>query len=340
MRKIHDCSNSSKRPKHKGGGGPVENDVMRYLKNYAKDYGYEFVSEAANADVIITNDIFTEEALHCRYGLGSKKIPLVKRMCAPYWQKEFQDRNEILNRAAREADYIIFITEYSAKQYRELNKYDVPLKSETVVLHWVNPDIFKDTGAQKREIFTYAACATDWSRPEKRFYEHALAAQMFPRENFLFIGKISDDRLALMSKNCISVGYIDEPTKIAKVLNSCHAFLNLTYRDAATKTVPQAISCGLPVIYANSGGVSELVRSFGIPIKDSPLSDSEAKLYGTEDKPRKLDPKDVYNTLASFGLTSAGIKMRLQYLNTRKLFNNMLTGYYSVINRACVEGVY
>jgi len=39
-----------------------------------------------DADVIITNDVFTEEALRCRYGPGGKKTPLVKtRLISILW---------------------------------------------------------------------------------------------------------------------------------------------------------------------------------------------------------------------------------------------------------------
>jgi hypothetical protein len=219
MKNIYDCSNSTERPKHKGGGGPVQNDVMRYLRDNAAAYGYRFVLNLGDADVVITNDVFTDKTL--RFGRVR-----VKRMCAPYWQDEFQDRNKPLDEAARQAHVVIFITDYSKKEYEFRNP---KLKDSCVALHWVNPDVFKNMKTDKRERFTFAACATDWNRPEKRFYEIALAAQMFPHCDFLIIGRLSDEKIALMPKNCISIGYIEEPRMIAKALNSCHAFINLSY---------------------------------------------------------------------------------------------------------------
>ena len=36
--KIFDCSNSKSRPQHRGGGGPIQNDIMRYLHENDEDY--------------------------------------------------------------------------------------------------------------------------------------------------------------------------------------------------------------------------------------------------------------------------------------------------------------
>ena len=56
MVKIYDCSNSVHRPHHRGGGGPVNNDVMRYLMENADAYGCQYVQSPNLADVIVTND--------------------------------------------------------------------------------------------------------------------------------------------------------------------------------------------------------------------------------------------------------------------------------------------
>jgi len=288
---------------------------MRYLKEHAEKYSYAFTDSLIDADVVITNDVFTDEALQ-----SSK--PLVKRMCAPYWQYKFHSRNIPLNEAARQANVVIFITEYSRKEYEHTNQ---KLENNCVVPHWVDPNVFKNLKVQKRERYTFAACATDWSRAEKRFYEITLVAQMFPQDDFLFIGHLRDDQLALMPKNCISIGYIEEPRMIAKALNSCHAFINLSYRDAATKTVPQAVACGLPVVYADSGGVREMTRGNGIAIEDK-------WHHGSAESAPSLDSQKVITAIThckSFHST-----LLASHVYSRVLFRGMLDDYFFAINEA------
>jgi len=107
---ILDCSNSIERPAHRGGGGPIENDIIRYLWENAADYNCKFVAAPSQADVILTNDIFPSDLI----GRG---IPMVKRMCGPFWQRHLSSRNDVLNRAAQLADKVIFISQYSQRQY-------------------------------------------------------------------------------------------------------------------------------------------------------------------------------------------------------------------------------
>lgn len=73
MIRILDCSNSRERQEHRGGRGPLMNDVMSYLRTYASDYGCVFVEDVDKADIIITNDVFPAK-------LQNSSLPKLKRM--------------------------------------------------------------------------------------------------------------------------------------------------------------------------------------------------------------------------------------------------------------------
>jgi glycosyltransferase involved in cell wall biosynthesis len=300
MINIFDCSNSSSRPKHRGGGGPIVNDVMSYLHLYSTNYNCNFVQDVYLADVVITNDVFPD------YILNLNK-PLVKRMCGPFWQREHQERNILLNNAAMQADHVIFITEYSKQQY--LHCYGNNLKSFSVVRHWVDPKIFKPLNLEKK--FDFAACATNWLRLEKRL------------DNLINFIKASNTSLLLIGESDINIsnitttGYLSNPLDICYSLNSAKAFINLSYRDAATKTVPQAVSCGLPILFADSGGVKEMVKGHGFPIKDSNCLDIED--FVPELKVEKI--LDVYYRMDN-NFVKADSKLE---------FDNMLLGYFDVL---------
>jgi hypothetical protein len=92
--KIYDCSNSTKRQVHRNGGGPIKNDVMRQLQKEAHKYGFTYVTNPIDSDVIITNDVYPDEILLL-------KKPLIKRMDGVYWLKSLISRNELLNTAAQ-----------------------------------------------------------------------------------------------------------------------------------------------------------------------------------------------------------------------------------------------
>jgi glycosyltransferase involved in cell wall biosynthesis len=124
--------------------------------------------------------------------------------------------------------------------------------------------------------------------------------------------------------NITKVGYLTKQEDIAVVLNKADGFLNLTYRDAATKTIPQAISCGLPVLYADSGGVSEMVGQYGVGIPeedDIAFSTSIPHLTQSQLEKGFKEYKDKYQ----------GILDQLKSFDPNTKFKEMLAGYFKAI---------
>jgi glycosyltransferase involved in cell wall biosynthesis len=314
MIKIFDCSNSSERPPHRNGGGPLVNDVMRYLRENCSSYNCDFVSSLEDADVVITNDVFP-------YAVLDSNKPLVKRMDGIFSHSLLMDRNNTLNEAAQQADKVIFITQYSQDSY--FNLYGNPLKSYCVVKHWVDPKVFSRTQPALNKKLVLAASATNWDRVEKRYECHIKFASMF-RDNIdiILIGKTNP--FYHTPPNMVKVGYLEKPEDMAAIMRKADGFLNLTYRDAATKTVPQAISCGLPVLFANSGGVSEMVYDcgYGIPeLNDFSISDVVPKLSSTQ----------LENGYDNLMRNWHNLTKNVQDLDPSVKFKEMLDGYFKEI---------
>lgn len=310
MLKIHDCSNSSLRPQHRGNGGPKENDILRYLKEYAHNYFCEFTT-LKNCDVVITNDIFTPDVLE-----SSK--PKVKRMDGVFSHYELLKRNYEYNTAAQQADHVIFISKFSQDSYFAL--YGDPLKNYSIILNVADDSIFYPN-ENNFSSFTWVAQATDWSRPEKRFdtiLEFITEIlKLYPKDRVNLIGK---HPVIEKINNLNSFGYIDNSNEVAKILNSSHAMINLSYKDAAPKVVAQAVSCGLPVLYADSGGVHEMVTS-GVPISDS-------KNFGIDGNIPKL-------SMFELGIKANMLRnnyFRYKQNNSKKhSFSEMLSKYFETI---------
>jgi glycosyltransferase involved in cell wall biosynthesis len=316
MIKIFDCSNSIERPPHRNGGGPIVNDVMRYLQENCKHYGFEFVATAQLADVIITNDVFPREVLEL-------KKPLVKRMDGVFWHKHFVERNHPLNMAAQQADTVIFITNYSRDSFFKC--YNYPLKNYNVVRHWVDPKVFYRVGTSLNKKFTFCASATDWNREEKRYLSIIKFADMFKNDIHLnLIGKTHP--IYLTPSNVTKYGYTSDPKEMAKIFNRSDGFINLSYRDAATKTAPQAISCGLPVLYAQSGGVSEMVGEYGIPI-------NEIENFDFIDYIPKLTEYQLEKGFKDYMCKFNAIRESLKSFNPNDKFEDMLKGYFDEIKK-------
>jgi hypothetical protein len=55
---------------------------------------------------------------------------------------------------------------------------------------------------------------------------------------------------------------------MAKIMNMADAMISFSYRDPCPKTVSQGISCGLPILFSNSGGHPEQIKN-GVAIPDN-----------------------------------------------------------------------
>jgi glycosyltransferase involved in cell wall biosynthesis len=262
--------------------GPKENDVMKDLKIYCFQHHFLPTNHFKDADIIITNTIFSDDIIE--YAIKNH-IPLIKRYDGVFWKNSEKERNISLNNSAIIANHTIFISDYSQKAFHTLYP-ELKLKSESVILNNVDNSIF----CKKKDIneLIWCASATNWQRSEKRFNELLKFAQICTEPIYLM------GRCDLPTpKNIIKFGYLDNSRSMVDIINECSAFVNLTYRDAGAKVVSQGLNCGLPVLYASSGGVPELVGEYGVSINDN-------QEISFDDIENELDSDDILESYNNF----------------------------------------
>ncbi|MCK9542100.1 MAG: glycosyltransferase [Novosphingobium sp.] len=309
MLKIYDCSNTIERPTHrKISYCPVENTIVSDLKKYASDFNALWVSDINKADVLFTNDVFPSNVL-------LSTIRKVKRMDGIFQLNSLKERNEKLNYSAQIADDVIFVSEFSKQSYIKL--YGDNLKNTNVVLNTVDEKVFFNTGLETDDLIFSASCS-NWERPEKRFSSLMDLAEYMPNIVHL-IGNCPFK----VPKNVIKWGYIRDDQKINEILNMSNAFINVSYKDACPKTVSQAVACGLPVLYANSGGVPEQVK-YGMDFY-------EKGLIGFEDNIPKLEFDRISIAYIMFiqhfkRLRYCALKNKITHLDT-------LSKYYDILKK-------
>jgi glycosyltransferase involved in cell wall biosynthesis len=261
MIKVYDCSNDSRVAHRRCNRGPFTNTVVHALHENASKYGFEFVKQVDQADLIFTNYCYPDSVL-------KTNKPRIKRMDGVFFTKELKPKNIPLNLAAEQSDHVIFISQFSKVSYVQLYGNQKVIDNSSVVLNTVNNAIFYPREDNKQ--FMYAAAATNWCRKDKRL---ASIIDWARNSNFtiILIGECGD--LWDLPSNIIPAGYLEREHDIAEILNQSYAFLNFSYKDAAPKVVCQAVQCGLPIIYAASGGTGELVGA-GVKLEDN-IIDSE-----------------------------------------------------------------
>ena len=302
---IHDCSNSDERPQNRGFGGSVENACVALLKKHAHRFNCEFTTRD-KAQVFFTNDVFPQSVV-----LSGK--PLVKRMDGIFWQRGLQSRNICYNESAQLAHYVVFVSKYSQSNYYQFGS----TCKDCVALNWVDTDIFYPHVEIEIPKFPHKwlAVATSWSRAEKRPNEINSFAKMLPQGSTLTL--VGNDGFS--GPNILKVGYL-QPEELANLMRHCDALVNFSYRDASPKVVAEAISCGIPVLYANSGGTPELAL-YGVGVPDPQQSSIEDKIPELLNiKSGLIEFYDMYATLRLEAFKSVMPDL---------MQNNMLTRYFN-----------
>ena len=316
MKKYYDCSiNQVSNDLHtKSNLGPKENDIMRDLYKYSNLYGFERVFDYKDADVIITNTIYPEQILEWS---TQNNIPRIKRMDGIYYN-ENKYKNDLLNKAANQSDYVIFISEYSKNMLYSL--YGFLPENYTVILNNADDSIFYKNRNKINDNFIWTTSSTNWERKDKRLNDLIKLSEMMEDNDVInIIGSCDVD----LPERFIKHNYIDNLEEVSKILNTSDVFLSLFFRDTGSKITCQAIKCELPVLFVNSGGLSEIVEENGLMINDYDK-------YDFLDNVPDLDMNDVYDKYK-------WIKKNINYIKNnykkRESYQETLLKYFEIINK-------
>ena len=282
MKKYYDCSiNKESNSLHRSESlGPLENDMMADLGKYAPDFGWERIYDYKKADLIVTNGFYPEYILEWSV---KNSIPLIKRMDGVYFLNKYKDRNYVHNIAAAQSNHVIFISEFSKNSL--LNLYGFLPDNYTVILNNVDDTIFKPKEYKNNTNFTMVTSATNWKRETKRLNTIIELSKIIDKGDIIrLIGYCDID----LPKNIDKIGYISNYRQKSELISSSDVFLALFHKCAGSKVTCQAVSCELPILFTDSGGVPEIVKGNGVIVND----DNEIKFI---DEVPDLDINHLYN---------------------------------------------
>ena len=315
MKKFFDCSiNELSNSLHnKESMGPLENDMMIDLGKYANYHGWERIYNYKQADLIITNGFYTDDILEWS---NKNSIARIKRMDGIYYQNTFEYKNVIYNKAAKESNHVIFISHYSKDSLNILYKF-VP-NNYTIVLNNVDDAIFYPI-KHKNSNFSLITSASNWSRETKRFKNLLDLSKIIDKDDVInVIGRCDYD----VPINMIKHGYIEDQHRMNNIIANSDIFVSLFFRDAGSKVTCQGVNCKLPILYSDTGGLPELVKTNGIAIR-------EKDNLGFLDTIPELDIIDMLN---KYKLIKKYYKDIVNNYKKREKYQDTLSEYFKIMN--------
>lgn len=173
----------------------------------------------------------------------------------------------------RLADYTIFQSEFCRSSFIEHGGAR-PERSR-VVNNGVDPNIFFPSKHSMSVDGDLRLVAASWSPNPRKGFDTLAALSAVPGIHVVFAGNWCPD---VEPANVELAGKLSSDA-LAQLMRTAHALVHAAWNEPCSNAIVEALACGLPVIYRDSGGNAELVRNCGIRLADD-LEETVASLTG------------------------------------------------------------
>ena len=239
-----------------GYAGPSEFLDIQVVKNIKK-YGY----------TKLTKRLF-------RKNQNKKVVHRLDGLRAIY-NNQWDKMDELQLRACRFADHLIFQSKHCLESFE---RYGYDGDNYSIVYNGVNSSIFNTqgkefwNGTEKLKLFS-----CNWSsNPRKGYHTIARFSELKGVESY-FVGNWPKD---INKRNVICLPPMKQE-ELAYYYRKCDAFLHPARDDPCPNVVLEALSCGLPIIYHDSGGTPEIAGNYGLPLPSDLTTDTMIDLIDT-----------------------------------------------------------
>jgi len=187
--------------------------------------------------------------------------------------------------------------------------------NHSIIHNGVDTSVFNQTensfpfglGKKKRRTFwngksIFRFVIVTWSRdPNKGFKEYLKFDEVLRKNNKIeiwFVGRKPADVRFRNIREFSPRG----PVRLAHILKQCHGFIQMAQYETCSNAMLEAINCGLPVIYLDSGSAEEIALNYGIKYRGDPLEAIERlKInYPELTKRIKSNPYSINNSALKY----------------------------------------
>ncbi|GAB1470984.1 hypothetical protein MASR2M66_18620 [Chloroflexota bacterium] len=156
------------------------------------------------------------------------------------------------------ADKTIFQSQYSLEKHLALG---MEFKNPTVILNAADPEIFYPRGrvefSRNRKVRLVASSWSDNLNKGALVYQWLDEHLDWEKFEMTFVG-----RSPLMLKNIRMLPAVDS-YRMAELFHKNDIYITASKNDPCSNSLVEALTCGLPAIYLQSGGHSEIVKQAG-----------------------------------------------------------------------------
>lgn len=230
---------------------------------FLRSVGWETTLDIQEAyEVLFTNHWMTPYADILRAIRRNPNVRIVQRIdgaAQNYGRPAEADERQA--RVNSLADLTIFQSQYARHSTREL--FPVIKQDGPVIFNPVDLDTFTPVGKKtKYPQPVQVACVTWSTNPYKGAAQIYQVAENNPKVDFVLCGSFEH---APELPNSHLLGQLDRQ-ELATALRSCRVMLTFSRNEACPNHVLEALASGVPVLYGDSGAMSEVIGECGAPV--------------------------------------------------------------------------
>lgn len=185
------------------------------------------------------------------------------------------DKDEENRKINNLADWTVFqssyVKEHTSKSIKTIFGVESPicnnLEKSSIIYNGVNRNIFNEKGETIKLKGKYNILHVSFTAGTRKGVRYVINMAGLLRKNpdfhFYLIGRqkqdILDGHLLKKFSNITTLDVIYDQELLAKYMRSGHVLLFPSKNDYCPNTALEAMSCGLPIIYHDSGGTPELI---------------------------------------------------------------------------------
>lgn len=248
-------------PPPAGGGHQFLRAIRREWEKMGLRVEVNSISRTTRACLFNSNN-FDPDRLRVLRRAGCRMVHRVDGPLAVY--RGFDDGTDKLIQAYNHefADASILQSEFSRRAHEDLH---LALRSPVIIPNAADPELFYPA-ERSRTSKRLKIISTSWSdNPNKgaAVYQWLDQHLDFSRISYTFIGRLP------VSLTHIRVLSPLPSAALAEELRGHDVYLTASRHDPCSNSLIEALSCGLPAIYLDSGGHRELTGEGGLPFREA-----------------------------------------------------------------------
>jgi len=236
---------------------------IKALSNYLAEQGWVITKRLSDRyDIIFTNHWQVPRAQILRAIRYNPRVIIVQRIDgAAQDYGRYGDADHRQRQVNQLADLTIFQSNYCRYSTRE--KFPVIVHNGPVINNPVDVDLFNPDGPRLSFPGSVRVACVTWSTNPFKGADYIYeVARRNPEVSFVLCGQYSDTP----SIPNIHLQGVLSREELAKTLRSCHVLLTFSQNEACPNHVLEALASGLPILYLDSGAMSEVIGDCGLKV--------------------------------------------------------------------------